>query len=113
MPPSEGRVTVTPRRHDDGVGGSTIRFATAAKAIADEARAAGLVVPGFRSPPRLAGVDRSLRRRPGGGAPAVAVRVAGRPMDTVVADMVEGVLIANAVRDRDDLRARLLAAVAA
>lgn len=95
-----------------GVGGSTIRFATAAKAIADEARRAGLVVPGFRSPPRLAGVDRSLRRRPG-STPAVAVRVAGRPMDTVVADMVEGVLVANAVRDRDDLRARLLAAVAA
>jgi hypothetical protein len=92
--------------------GSSIRFAVAAKAISDEARAAGLVVPGFRSPPRLTGVDRSLRRRPG-AAPAVAVRVNGRPIDTVVADMVEGVLAANNVRDRDDLRAQLLAAVAA
>ena len=92
--------------------GSSIRFAVAAKAISDEARAAGLVVPGFRSPPRLTGVDRSLRRRPG-AAPAVAVRVNGRPIDTVVADMVEGVLAANGLRDRDDLRALLLAAVAA
>jgi hypothetical protein len=43
----------------------------------------------------------------------VAVRVQGRPMQIVVADMVEGVLVANEARDRDDLRARLLAAVAA
>jgi hypothetical protein len=95
-----------------GVGSSSIGFAVAARAIADEARRAGLVVPGFRSPPRLDGVDRSLRRRPG-SAPAVAVRVKGRPMQIVVADMVEGVLVANAARDREDLRARLLAAVAA
>ena len=91
---------------------NNLRFAVAAKAISDEARAAGLVVPGFRSPPRLTGVDRSLRRRPG-ATPAVAVRVNGRPIDTVVADMVEGVLVANGLRDRDDLRAQLLAAVAA
>lgn len=32
-------------------------------------------------------------------------------MTSVVADMVEGVLVANDARDRDDLRARLLAAV--
>ena len=94
------------------MGGTTIRFATAARAIADEARRAGLVVPGFRSPPRREGVDRALRRRPV-GPPAVAVRIVGRPIDVVVADMVEGVLVANQARDRDDLRARLLAAVAA
>lgn len=94
------------------MGSSNLRFAVAAKAISDEARAAGLVVPGFRSPPRLIGVDRSLRLRPG-AAPAVAVRVNGRPIDTVVADMVEGVLVANGLRDREDLRAKLLAAVAA
>jgi hypothetical protein len=34
-------------------------------------------------------------------------------MDRVVADMAEGVLVANAAGDRADLRARLLAAVAA
>jgi hypothetical protein len=91
--------------------GSSLRFAVAAKAICDEARRAGLEVPGFRSPPRLP-VDRALRRRPG-ATPAVAVRVNGRSMDIVVADMVEGVLAANGLRDRDDLRAQLLAAVAA
>ncbi|HVM52856.1 MAG TPA: hypothetical protein VM262_06635 [Acidimicrobiales bacterium] len=92
--------------------GGTLHFVTAARAIAEEARRAGLVVPGFRTPPRRADADRTLRRRPG-AAPAVAVRLAGRPMTTVVADMVEGVLVANAASDRDDLRARLLAAVAA
>ena len=30
---------------------------------AETARAAGLVVPGFRSPPRIAGADRTVRRR--------------------------------------------------
>lgn len=90
---------------------STLRFAVAARAISDEARRAGLeIVPGFRSPPRLP-VDRALRRRPG-SAPAVAVRLRGRPMERVVADMVEGVLVANGVTGRDDLRARLLAAAA-
>jgi hypothetical protein len=58
-------------------------------------------------------VDRALRRRPGSAVPAVAVRVQGRSMAAVVADMVEGVLVANDARDRDDLRAQLLAAVAA
>jgi hypothetical protein len=91
--------------------GSSLGFADAAKAISDEARRAGLDVPGFRSPPRLP-VDRALRRRPG-ATPAVAVRLRGREMQTVVADMVEGVLAANNLRDRDDLRAQLLAAVAA
>jgi hypothetical protein len=91
---------------------STLRFAAAAKAISNEARRAGLdVVPGFRSPPRLP-VDRALRRRPG-TTPAVAVRLRGRPMEIVVADMVEGVLVANGITERDDLRAQLLAAVAA
>jgi hypothetical protein len=91
---------------------STMRFAVAARAICDEARRAGLeVVPGFRSPPRLP-VDRSLRRRPG-TTPSVAVRVQGRPMETVVADMVEGVLVANGAAGDAGLRARLLAAVAA
>ena len=57
-------------RGDDGGSWSPrpLRFAHAVRALAIEARRAGFVVPGFRSPPRLAGVDRSLRRRSGGGA---------------------------------------------
>jgi hypothetical protein len=89
----------------------TLGFAAAARAITVEARRAGLSVPGFRSPPRLP-VDRALRRRPG-ATPAVAVRLRGRPVDRVLADMVEGVLVANGLTDRDDLRTRLLRAVAA
>ena len=88
-----------------------MRFAAAARAISDEARRVGLEVPGFRSPPRLP-VDRALRRRPG-ATPSVVVRLRGRPMDTVVADMVEGVLVANGATGRDDLRAQLLKAAAA
>lgn len=74
--------------------GSSLRFAATVRALAVEARSLGLDVPGFRSPPRLEGADRSLRRRPG-APPAVAVRLAGRPFEAVVVDMVEGVVVAN------------------
>ena len=57
------------------------------------ARAAGLVVPAFRCPPRVAGACRTLRRYPGGAV--VAVQVKGRPFAEVAADMVEGVLVVN------------------
>jgi hypothetical protein len=74
---------------------TTVRFAAAARDLAAEARARGLRVPGYRSPPRLAGADRSLRRRP--GAVTVAVRIRGRPWAAVLADMIEGVVAANAL----------------
>ena len=72
---------------------STARFAHAARTLAREARRRGLVAPSFRCPPRLVGVDRTLRRRPGGGV--VAVRVRGRPWPAVLADMIEGVIVVN------------------
>ena len=89
-----------------------VRFAAAARRLAAEARRRGLAVPGFRSPPRLAGAERSIRRRPDGSA-VVAVRVHGRSMEAVVADMVEGVLAANrrAGGERPEHREALLAAV--
>ena len=89
-----------------------VRFAAAARRLADEARHRGLAVPGFRSPPRLPGVDRSIRRRTDGVA-VVAVRVHGRSIEAVVADMVEGVLAANHVTpgDRAAHRQALLDAV--
>ena len=76
------------------MGASALHFATTARLLSAEVRALGLEVPGFRSPPRLVGVDRSLRRRPG-SSPTVAVRLAGRPRSAVVADMIEGVVVAN------------------
>ena len=93
-------------------------FADAARRLADECRARGLLVPAFRSPPAVAAAQRTLRRRPDGGV-VVAVRVRGRPMPSVVADMVEGVLAANplaadqSVTVRQELLAALELALAA
>jgi hypothetical protein len=70
-----------------------IRFAELARRIGAAARAAGLVAPAFRTPPRRSGARRTIRRLPGG--PVVAVRLRARPTAEVVADMVEGVLVAN------------------
>ena len=75
---------------------SSVRFAAAARRLSAACQARGLVAPSFRSPPRAPGADRSLRRRPDGGA-VVAVRVRGRPFAAVAADMVEGTLLANAL----------------
>ena len=94
--------------------GTSLRFAAAVRALAVESRKLGLEVPGFRSPPRLAGADRSLRRRPG-AAPAVAVRLAGRPFAAIAADMVEGVVVTNGLAGEEAarVRSRLLDALAA
>jgi hypothetical protein len=90
---------------------ATVRFSTAARLLAAEARRRGLSPPGFRSPPREAGVVRAIRRYPGGQA-VVAVRVRGRPHAEVVADMVDGLLVANGLgaAGASGLRAQLLAA---
>ena len=92
--------------------GDALRFAAAVRAISSEARRLGLEVPGFRSPPRLQGATRSLRRRPG-ASPAVAVRL-GRPFDVVVGDLVEGVVVVNGLSgpEAEATRRRLLAVAA-
>ena len=94
-PPPE---TVTPAELNGRVmqQSSSLRFARAVQALAQAARALGLVVPGFRSPPRLVGVQRSIKRWPGGATVAVVVR--DRPWPAVQADLVEGVVAANAPR---------------
>ncbi len=93
---------------------TAVHFATAARLIGEAARQRGLVVPAFRSPPRLTGAARTLRRWSGGGA-TVSVEVRGRPYEAVVADMVEGVVVANRVvgPDATRLRTALWAAVLA
>jgi hypothetical protein len=83
---------------------STLRFAHAVQTLATAARALGLVVPSFRSPPRLVGVLRSIRRWDGGATVAVTVR--GRPWPAVQADLIEGVVAANALVPPDSDRAR-------
>ena len=89
----------------------TLRFAQAARRLGAAAKGAGLTVPAFRSPPRQTGTARTIRRYPGGAV--ISVRIKGRPFDGVLADMIEGVLVANAVEGEAalQLRGRLRAAV--
>ncbi len=74
--------------------GSTGWFVEAVEALTRAARGAGLVVPGFRSPPRTAGLRRTIGRPPDGGV-VVAVQTAGRSRYEVVCDLVDGVIVAN------------------
>lgn len=83
-----------PARSDPSGSSSLVRFANAARVLGDCARRRGLAVPAFRSPPRVPEVSRTLRRRPDGST-SVAVQVRGRPFGAVVADMVEGIVVAN------------------
>ena len=74
----------------------SLRFAAAARALGEAARRRGLQVPGFRSPPRRPEVDRTIRRA-GPEGTVVAVRIAGRPWVSVLADMIDGVVVVNAL----------------
>jgi hypothetical protein len=95
--------------HNGGVPISAAAFSAVARLLADEARRRGLAPPGFRSPPRLPDAPRTIRRQ--GDSAVVAIRRAGRPADAVIADMVEGVLVANRVSgaQADRWRAELAA----
>jgi len=72
---------------------ATVMFAEAARVLSAAARSDGLLTPSFRTPPRLLGLDRTVRRHPKGGS--IAVRVRGRPWPAVVADMIDGVVALN------------------
>lgn len=88
-----------------GPGSSGVEgFAAVARRLADATRAAGLAVPAFRSPPRVPGALRTLRRYPGGTV--ISVRLRDRPFDAVIADMVEGVIVTNRMGGEAALRAR-------
>ena len=93
---------------------SSLRFAEAARRLAVECRARGLIAPSVRSPPALSGADRTVRRRADGGV-VVAVRVRGRAMAAVLGDLVEGVVVANRPKlgseESDALRRHLLVAL--
>ena len=108
-------MAVTPLVHDDGMtssnqSASTVDFAGAARTLTRVARRRGLIGPSFRCPPRLVGVDRTIRRRSDGAI--VSVRLRGRVWAAVLADMIEGVVVANdlAPADSDRLRAELWSA---
>jgi hypothetical protein len=90
--------------------GGVEAFAATARRLGDAARAAGLAVPAFRSPPRVAGARRTVRRYPGGTV--VSVQLRGRPHEAVAADMVEGVVVTNRLSGDAALRARTMLAEA-
>ena len=73
---------------------SAFEFGEVSRLVAAESRRHGLAVPSFRSPPKLAGATRTVRRYAGGQC-LVSVRCRGRSVAEVAADMVEGVLVAN------------------
>jgi hypothetical protein len=83
----------------------TMRFAAVVRELGQECRRHRLVMPGFRSPPRLHGVDRSLRRRADGSL-TVAVVLRGRPWAAVLADMIEGIVVANGLDGGEAIRVR-------
>ena len=85
-----------------------VQFGEIARNVSNRARSLGLSSPVFKSPPRIVGVSRTVRRRDDGQA-VVAVAFRNRPTGAVIADLIEGVLVVNeldgaqACRLRDDL----------
>ena len=75
------------------MGMTSLDFGAAARSLSRAARLRGLVVPVFASPPSRPDLDRSIRRR--NGSPVVSVRLRGRPRGAVLADMIEGIVVAN------------------
>jgi len=71
----------------------SLRFSIVAKVISEVCARCGLEVPGFKSPPRSADLDRTTRRQSSGSV--VAVRIKDRPFEAVIADMIEGVILCN------------------
>jgi hypothetical protein len=84
---------------------TSLRFARLARTLGDAARAQGLTVPSFRSPPRLPGHSRTIHRR-GPGDTTVGVVLRDRPWAAVAADRVEGVIVANRLTGARAERAR-------
>ena len=92
---------------------SSLRFAGAARDLSRSARLCGLEPPAFTSPPRRRDVSRTIRRRGNGVTVAIALR--GRPWPAVLADMIDGILVANDVTgvEADRIRGALWLAVVA
>lgn len=84
---------------------SSLQFAATVRTLGGAARARGLVVPGFRSPPRVPGAERTIRRRVEGGG-TVAVVIKGRPYQAVIADLIEGIVVVNDLAGAEATRVR-------
>ena len=86
----------------------TTTFTSAALVLAERANELGLAAPGFRSPPRIVGLDRTVRRGRGGTGGVVAVRIADRPLTAIIGDMIEGVIVVNRLEPPEADRVRTL-----
>lgn len=87
---------------------NTAQFTAAARVLAQRAVELDLVAPGFRCPPRIVGVNRSIRRSRDGVGGVVAVRIADRPFTAAVGDMIEGVIAINRLTPPQADRVRTL-----
>ncbi len=85
---------------------ATTKFTAAARVLAQRAAELDLVVPGFRSPPRIVGVNRSIRRSRDSQGGVVAVRLSDRPFTAAVGDMIEGVIFINRLEPPEADRVR-------
>ncbi len=74
--------------------GRCLAFAETARRLGIAVRGHGLVMPSFRSPPREVGRRRTVARH-GNGSVTVSVMVRNRTWTAVLADMIEGVVVAN------------------
>ena len=74
--------------------GRCLAFAEAARQLGMAVRGLGLVMPSFRSPPREVGRRRTLARHRDGSA-TISVMVRNRVWEAVLADMIEGLVVAN------------------
>lgn len=92
---------------------TSVRFAAVARRLGEAARAVGIEPPGFKSPPRRAGIRRAIRRERDGSA-IVSVALRGRPMIAVVDDMIDGIVAAAGLTGSDagEVRDGLWSAVA-
>lgn len=91
---------------------TAMEFARVVRLLSDETKRLGLCAPGFRSPPRLAGFNRTLRRRLA-GPPMISVRLGGRTINDVIDDMIQGVLVVNDIKSPNHLEIQNLLAAAA
>jgi len=98
------RVVRGDNQQQESSAGQCLAFAEAARRLGTAVRGLGLVMPSFRSPPREVGRRRTLARH-GDGSVTVAVMIRNRAWAAVLADMIEGVVVANM---KDDFYAEVL-----
>lgn len=96
------------RQQEENSTGRCLAFAEAARQLGLVVRGQGLAMPSFRSPPREVGRRRTLARH-GDGSVTVSVMVRNRTWAAVLADMIEGVVVANEIDgiDAEALRDQL------